>query len=146
MSLVKNVHELQISAKTALLSVFGQAHYFLIAIFLFRYDLVEKIDNRLLLDINFYYILLISFTFSALWFAMNVSISMMTPFICAKRNQYSDIYFSSMVCSVGYLSAALLLAYILDSDFYHFIAYAFMFIALRLCWTIFKLMIQKKLL
>lgn len=144
MSLVKNVHELQISAKTALLSVFGQAHYFLIAIFLFRYDLVEKIDNRLLLDINFYYIILISLAFSSLWFAMNVCISTMIPVICAKKNQNSDIYFNSMVCSVGYLSGALLLTYILDYDFYHFIAYAFMFVALRLCWAFFRLIIEKK--
>ncbi|MFD2891723.1 hypothetical protein ACFS5J_06835 [Flavobacterium chuncheonense] len=144
MSLVRNVHELQISTKTALLSVFGQAHYFLIAFFLFKHNMVDQVENPFLLDFDFYMIILTSLVFSLVWFIVNICISSILPIYSIQPNaSEKDVYFSSMSFSIGCLTLALILTFLLDSNFYIFIAFAYMFIAFKIVWSVFKLMFNK---
>lgn len=141
---VKN--KMIVSPKTFFLSILGLAYYFLIAIFLFRVDLVDKVESPLLLDLDFYFIVFISILLSCSWFLMNY---FLTHFLLIyklqnKRKSEPDLFISTMICSIGYLSCALLINYILDYDFGHFIAYAFLFLAIRIIWAVFSSAFFKK--
>lgn len=140
MSILANFFKLDLSYPKIVLSVFGQAHYFLIAIFLFKYDLVEKLDSPLLLDFDFYFILLLSVLFSITWFLMNVGITTILLFFEHDKN-YEDattIFINTMISSVAYLTISLLFNFALGLDFTHFIVTAYLFLAFKVLWTIFK--------
>lgn len=67
MKTIRNIKDFHITTKTSIFSVLGMSYYFFIAIYLFKVDLVDKIENSLLLDINFYLILLTSLSLSFAW-------------------------------------------------------------------------------
>lgn len=134
-----------IDSKAVLFSVFGLSYYFLIAIVLFKPNFIEKINNKLFFDINFYYILLLSICMSFAWLIMNV---VLTKFLLVfnqekKEENQTDVFINSMFYSVGFLSCALLLNFILDYDFRYFIAYAYLFLSLRIIWVILKFAFRK---
>lgn len=134
-----------IESKAVLFSVLGLAYYFLIAIILFKPSFIDKINNKILLDINFYYILFLSVCLSFAWLVMNM---VLTKFLLAFNQErveqsQTDIFINSMFYSVGYLSCALLVNYILDYDFRYFVAYAYLFLSLRIIWVILKFAFRK---
>ncbi len=134
-----------IDSKAVLFSVFGLSYYFLIAIVLFKPSFIDRINNRLLLDINFYYILFFSICLSFAWLIMNVVLTRFLLFFNQEKkvNNLTDVFINSMFYSVGYLSCALLLNYILDYDFRYFVAYAYLFLSLRIIWVILKFAFRK---
>lgn len=148
MSLISIIKELQISKKTIFFSVLGQTYYFLIAFFLFKGELIDMLDERLLYDKHFYYIFCISFIMSSFWFLINVSISAFVLMFHHSNTKYNDnpsgIFINSMFCSIGYLSCSMLLNFLLDYDFEYFIIYSFSFISIRVLWVIMKSLILKK--
>lgn len=149
MSFVKLVRELKINKRTIFFSVLGQTYYFLIAFFLFKPDLFDLIDENYFFDIKFYFVIGISFIMSLIWFLMNVSISTILLMFSSKNNKYvrnpSGIYINAMICSIGFITFAMLLNFILDYDFKHFISFSFSFIAIRVLWAMTKsLFIDKK--
>lgn len=134
-----------IDSKAVLFSVFGLSYYFLIAIVLFKPNFIEKVNNRLIFDINFYYILMLSICLSFAWLIMNV---VLTKFLLIfnqekKEDNQTDVFINSMFYSVGFLSCALLLNFILDYDFRYFVAYAYLFLSLRIIWVILKFAFKK---
>lgn len=134
-----------IESKAVLFSVLGLAYYFLIAIILFKPSFIDKINNKILLDINFYYILFLSVCLSFAWLVMNM---VLTKFLLAfnqerEEQSQTDVFINSMFYSVGYLSCALLVNYILDYDFRYFVAYAYLFLSLRIIWVILKFAFRK---
>lgn len=134
-----------IESKAMLVSILGLAYYFLIAIILFKPSFIDKINNKILLDINFYYILFLSVCLSFAWLVMNM---VLTKFLLAFNQErveqsQTDIFINSMFYSVGYLSCALLVNYILDYDFRYFVAYAYLFLSLRIIWVILKFAFRK---
>lgn len=140
MSTLMKLFKLDLSYSKIVLSVFGQAHYFLIAIFLFKYDLVEKLDSPFLLDFNFYFILLSSVLFSVTWFFMNIGITIMVLFFEHNGN-YEDattIFINTMISSVVYLTISLFFNYVFGLDFEHFIVISYLFLALKVIRTVFK--------
>lgn len=142
MSYINLVKELKINKRTMFFSVVGQTYYFLIAFFLFKPDLFNLIDENYFFDIKFYSIIGISFLMSVIWFLMNVSISALLLMFSSKNNKYlgnpSGVFINSMICSIGYLTFAMLLNFFLDYDFKHFISFSFSFIAIRIIWVITK--------
>ncbi len=134
-----------IESKAMLVSILGLAYYFLIAIILFKPSFIDKINNKILLDINFYYILFLSVCLSFAWLVMNM---VLTKFLLAFNQErveqsQTDVFINSMFYSVGYLSCALLVNYILDYDFRYFVAYAYLFLSLRIIWVILKFAFRK---
>src|SRR5690606_12890757 len=134
-----------IESKAMLVSILGLAYYFLIAIILFKPSFIDKINNKILLDIDFYYILFLSVCLSFAWLVMNM---VLTKFLLAFNQErveqsQTDVFINSMFYSVGYLSCALLINYILDYDFRYFVAYAYLFLSLRIIWVILKFAFRK---
>ena len=148
MNFISIIRELQISKKTIFLSVLGQTYYFLIALFLFKSDLINKLDENFLFDIKFYYVIGISFLMSGFWFLVNIGISSFVLMFHPSSVKYIDnpsgVFINSMISSIGYLSGAMLLNFILDYDFIHFVAYAFSFIAIKILWVVWKTLLSKK--
>ena len=146
MVLTTIIKELEISKRTLLFSVIGQTYYFLIAFFLFNPDSINQLDELFLVDIKFYLILSASVLMSLIWFFMNVSISVILLLLSYSTHRYnspSEIFINAMIWSIGYLTIAMLLNYVLEYDFKHFIAYAFTFIAIRILWCVIKYLIIK---
>lgn len=145
MKLESKIDGFKMNSKAALFSIFGLSYYFLIAIVLFKPDFIEKVNNALLLDVNFYYLIVLSISLSLAWFVMNL---VLTKFLLlfnqneVIKNQ-TDVFINSMFYSVGYLSCALLINYILDYDFRHFVAYAYLFLSLRIIWVVVKYAFKK---
>lgn len=145
MKLESKIDGFKMNSKAALFSIFGLSYYFLIAIVLFKPDFIEKVNNALLLDVNFYYLIVLSISLSFAWFVMNL---VLTKFLLlfnqneVIKNQ-TDVFINSMFYSVGYLSCALLINYILDYDFRHFVAYAYLFLSLRIIWVVVKYAFKK---
>lgn len=134
-----------IDSKAMLFSILGLSYYFLIAIILFKPSFIDKINNKILLDINFYYILFLSLCLSFVWLIMNM---ILTKFLLAFNQErveqsQTDLFINSMFYSVGYLSCALLINYILDYDFRYFVAYAYLFLSIRIIWVILKFTFRK---
>lgn len=142
MSFITIIEDLKINKRTVFFSVLGQTYYFLIAFFLFKQDLFLMIDDNYLLDVKFYFILGASFLMSLMWFLMNISVSTILLIFSNKNNRYignpSGIFINSMICSIGYLTFAMLINFLLDYDFKYFISFSFSFIAIRVIWAISK--------
>ncbi len=136
------LQDLRINRKTMFFSVLGQTYYFLIAFFLFKQDFLLLIDENYLLDVNFYYVMGISFFMSLIWFLMNISVSAILLLFSDKVSNYaanpSGLFINSMICSIGYLTFAMLLNFLLDYDYKHFISFSFSFVAIRVVWVMFK--------
>ena len=146
MVLTTIINELEISKRTLFFSVIGQTYYFLIAFFLFNPDSINQLDELFLIDINFFLILSASLVMSLIWFVMNVSISvilLLLSYTNHRDSNPSEIFINAMICSIGFLTGAMLLNYALEYDFKHFIAYAFTFIAVRILWCVIKYLIVK---
>lgn len=145
MKLEKKIDDFKLNSKAALFSIFGLSYYFLIAIILFKPNFIEKVNNALLLDVNFYFLIMLSVCLSFAWFIMNI---VLTKFLMLfNQNELvksqTDVFVNSMFYSVGYLSCALLINYILDYDFRHFVAYAYLFLSLRIIWVVVKYAFKK---
>jgi hypothetical protein len=142
MSFITIIEDLKINKRTIFFSVLGQTYYFLIAFFLFKHDLFLMIDDNYLLDVKFYFIIGASFLMSLMWFLMNISVSTILLIFSNKNNKYignpSGIFINSMICSIGYLTFAMLINFLLDYDFKYFISFSFSFIAIRVIWAISK--------
>ncbi|CAM4142692.1 MULTISPECIES: hypothetical protein [Flavobacterium] len=142
MNFISIIRELQIGKRTIFFSVLGQTYYFLIAFFLFKSELINRLDENFIFDIKFYYMIGISFLMSSIWFFINVGISSFVLMFHPSSIKYIDnpsgVFINSMISSIGYLSCAMLLNFILDYDFKHFLAYAFSFIAIKILWVIGK--------
>lgn len=139
------IEYLRVNSKAVLFSVVGLAYYFIIAIILFKPEFLDKISHAMLFDANFYLLLIISVCLSLAWLIMNV---VLTKFLLQfdqneKAKSETDVFINSMFYSVGYLSCALLLNYILDYDFRHFVAYAYLFLSLRIIWVVIKYAFNK---
>lgn len=150
MSFVKVIKELKINKRTMFFSVIGQTYYFLIAFFLFKPELFDLIDENYFLDIKFYMIIGICLLMSVIWFLMNVSMSTILLLISDTTKKQienpSSIFINSMICSIGYLTFAMILNFLLDYDFKYFISFSFSFIAIRIIWGITKsLFIKRKM-
>lgn len=130
------IKDLDISKKVLFFSVLGQTYYFLIAFFLFKPETINHLDELFLLDLKFYLILFGSFLMSLIWFMMNVCVSVILLLLSYSNYIYShspsEVYVKSMICSIGYLTCAMLLTFLLDYDFKHFILYAFTFVSIRI--------------
>ncbi len=144
MYLVSLIEDLKINKRTVFLAIAGQTYYFLIAFFLFKQDFLLLIDENYFFDKNFYYVMGISFVMSFIWFFMNICVStVLLLFTDHKRSiKYlgnpSGIFINSMICSIGYLTFAMLINFLLDYDFKHFISFSFSFIAVRIVWSMIK--------
>lgn len=148
MSFVKVIKELKINKRTMFFSVIGQTYYFLIAFFLFKPELFDLIDENYFFDIKFYMILVLCLLMSLIWFLMNVSIStILLLFSSTSHKQIenpSSIFINSMICSIGYLTFAMILNFLLDYDFKYFISFSFSFIAIRIIWVMTKTFFFKR--
>lgn len=142
------IKEIEISKKTLFFSVSGQTYYFLIAFFLFNPKAINLLDELFLLDVKFYIVLLGSFIMSMIWFLMNVSVSIILLILSYTDVNYlkssSEVYVNSMICSIGYLTCAMLLTFLFDYNFKCFVAYSFAFIVVRILWNVIKYLILKK--
>ncbi|VXB06040.1 conserved membrane hypothetical protein [Flavobacterium sp. 9AF] len=143
MSFLTIIKDLKINKKTIFFSVLGQTYYFLIAFFLFRPDYLQLIDENYFLDFNFYFLILVSFFMSIIWFLMNISVTAILLLLSNKENT-SSLFINAMICSIGYLTFAMVLNFLLDYDFRHFISFAFSFIAIRIIWTIIRMFLFNK--
>ncbi len=54
MNFISIIRELQIGKRTIFFSVLGQTYYFLIAFFLFKSELINRLDENFIFDIKFY--------------------------------------------------------------------------------------------
>ncbi|AWM14154.1 hypothetical protein NHF50_09875 [Flavobacterium sp. NRK F10] len=140
MSNIVKLLRFRLSYPKIVLSIFGQAHYFLIAIFLFKHDLIDELDSPLLLDFDFYFILLLSVLFSITWFLMNISLTTVLLFLShdKKYEDGSAIFINTMFYSIAYLTISLVLNYFMGLGFKHFVVLAYSFLALKIVWNVLK--------
>lgn len=142
------IKDLEITKKTLIFSVLGQTYYFLIAFSLFNPDLINQLDERFLIDLKFSYILLASFIMSFIWFFMNVCLASIELLFSYANNRFntnsSAVFINAMISSIGYLTVVMLLNYIFEHDFKHFIIYAFTFAAIRFIWLLIKSLFSMK--
>lgn len=77
---------------------------------------------------------------------MNIALTMSLLLFSNTNEEQSpsDIFISSMIYSIGFLSCALLINYLLDYDFKHFVAYSYLFVAIRIIWVFISLSFSKK--
>ncbi|XOV67586.1 MAG: hypothetical protein ACFHU9_00160 [Fluviicola sp.] len=75
MSLIKDFNDLNIGTKGTILNILSAVPFFFIGTYLFNPDLIQKIQENALTDIDFYFLLSICAALSTLWFFMNFTVS-----------------------------------------------------------------------
>ncbi|NJM78976.1 MAG: hypothetical protein HC854_03885 [Flavobacterium sp.] len=142
------IKDIEINRKTLFFLVLGQTYYFLIAFFLFNPNAINLLDELFLLDYKFYLVLFGSFVLSILWFLMNISVSVISLLLpnsnLLNSKSLSEVFVNSMIYSIGYLTLAMLITFLLDYNFKHFIVYSFTFITTRILWRVIKCVTFKK--
>ena len=140
MTLVKDFNDLHIGIKSAFLTILSQMPFFFIATYLFRHDIIVRVSQKPFVDMNFYFLLSILFCFSLTWFFMNVALSYLTlnfvDSIIKSAFSPSELYISTMVQSVLYISAIICLSYFFKWTFICFISIAYGYILFRITWVL----------
>ena len=140
MSAVKDFNELHIGIKSTMMTVAFQIPFFFIAIFLFRHNLIDKIDTSLLTDLDFYFLLSLCFCFSTTWFILNIVSAWLILSVVDKimktNSEPHELYVTSMIYSLVYLSGTIVLAYTFNWTFNGFLSFAYCFIFIRIVCTI----------
>lgn len=131
--------------KIGIFASIGLTYYFFTSLILFRPSFVKTLQHQFLFEVDFYLLIILSFIMAVFWLIINIVLSMFLIYFNQniKYKNSSDVFLNSIFYSVGFLSVALLISYILDYDFRHFIAYANMFLSVRILLVILKFAYKK---
>jgi hypothetical protein len=148
MSLVKDFNELHIGLKTAVLTILCQMPFFFIASYLFKHDLITRISNYPIADMDFWFLICLSFCLSLTWFFMNVGLTSLlialADRITKTDSEPHEVYIGSMIYSIGYLSLAIIISYKYSLTFNSFLVWAYLYICFRILWTLIWTYILRK--
>lgn len=150
MSFIKDFSELNLSAKTSIITVIGQLPFFFVAVYLFDKNLISRVGVSPLTDMDLWFIFSLCFCLSATWFVMNVLsatliISMMEKYSKATEEVENDFFFvAGTIYSIGYLSLIIVVNYFGNWSFAFFIGGSFSFIVVRTLYTFIALKIANR--
>lgn len=134
--MIKDFNDLHIGLRTGILTILCQIPFFFISIFLFKKEIIEKISDFPLSDMDFYFLISICFCLSLTWFFMNVALSFIVFKIVDKvensESELSEIYTASLIYSIFYLGALIIISKYLNLTFYWFLITAYLFILFRI--------------
>lgn len=139
MSLIQDFEKLHITVKTSALTILSQMPFFFIAIYLFNKKLIKNIGDNPFYDVDFFFLISVSFCLSLTWFAMNLILTFIAfqfgDLLENDSTQLDDIFKSSVIYSIGYLSVAIAINYKIQMSFFYFILLAYSFIVFRIIYV-----------
>jgi hypothetical protein len=136
MSIIKDFDELNIGFKTTVLTIICQMPFFYVAVYLFKHNLIYNVSSSPFADLNFYFLIAICFCFSITWFLVNIALSFLAINFMDKLTKTDsdakDTYVATMIYSIVYLCAAIIVSYIFSFSFYTFLIAAYSYIIVRI--------------
>ncbi|WP_100613092.1 hypothetical protein [Confluentibacter lentus] len=136
MSLIQDFEKLHITIKSSSLIILGQMPFFFVSIYLFNNRLIELVGEYPLYDLDFFYILSLCFCLSVTWFAMNLVLTFISfkfgDALFKDETDIGDIFKSSVIYSIGYLSVAIFINFKINFNFFNFLIIAYGFIVFRM--------------
>jgi hypothetical protein len=136
MSVFKDFSELHIGLKTAIITVLCQMPFFFISLYLFRYDLVMKVSDRPFSDMDFWFLVCLTFCFALTWFFLNVAMTFILVALVDRitkiKSKPHEMYVASMIYSIVYLSIAIVISYRFKLSMVQFLFWSYSFILIRI--------------
>ena len=144
MGLIGEFNKLHIGLKSGFLSILCTMPFFLIAIFLFGHNLIDKIPNRdnFLFDFNFYFLVSLCFCFTLTWIFTNILISFGVAavgdnLLNSGQPDGEAPFVLTFVYSIGYLTLTIILNhYWLHWSLMKFVFGSHILLLIRLLWTV----------
>jgi len=127
--------------------------FFFVSVYLFNYELIEKINTPFYSDIHFWFVLCLCFCLSLLWFYVNLVLSIicfvfLESVLQNEDYQYpeirKDVFISNMADSIFSISLALYVNFLVGLSFTGFILLALCIGLSRLAFVKFIIWIIKK--
>ncbi len=148
MSLINDFEKLHISTKTSFLTIFSQIPLFFISVYLFKIDLIQKIGNFPLSDMDFWFLASLCFGLSLTWFSANLILSFIIftvgDELYNNEQDIEGIFKSCVLYSIIYLSFSILINYKINLGFYNYMLCVYGFILFRIIWVLIAYAICKK--
>lgn len=139
MSLIQDFEKLHITVKTSALTILSQMPFFFVAIYLFNEKLIKKIGNNPFYDVDFFFLISLCFCLSLTWFSMNLILTFIVfelgDLLENDTTKIDDIFKSSVIYSIGYLSVAIAINFQIKMSFFYFLLLAYSFIIFRMLYV-----------